>query len=63
MIKATVLSLHEWCVTVIRIMFRCLLFHFQGNGPTTGPEVFYGSKTICKASKKTSTKKLTPEVA
>ena len=61
MIKATVMSLHEWCVTVIRIIFRCFLFHFQGNGP--GPEVFYGPKTICKASKKTSTKKLTPEVA
>lgn len=40
-----------------------LIFHFQGNGPTTGSEVFYGPKTTCKTSKKTSTKKLTPEVA
>ena len=43
--------------------FAFFFFHFQGNGPTTGSEVFYGPKTICKTSKKTSTKKLTPEVA
>ena len=56
------MSLHEWRVTVI-VIFLFLIFHFQGNGPTTGSAVFYGPKTICKTSKKTSTKKLIPEVA
>jgi len=57
------MSLHEWRVTVIVIFCFELIFLFQGNGPTTGSEVFYGPKTICKTSEKTSTKKLTPEVA
>ena len=57
------MSLHEWRVTVIVIFLLSFFFHFQGNGPTTGSEVFYGPKTTCKTSKKTSTKKLTPEVA
>ena len=47
------LSLHEWRVTVI-IIFLLSFFYFQGNGPTTGSEVFYGPKTACKTSEKTS---------
>ena len=47
------LSLHEWRVTVI-IIFLLSFFYFQGNGPTTGSEVFYGPKTTCKTSEKTS---------
>ena len=43
--------------------FCFIIFHFWGNGPTTGSALFYGPKTICKTSKKTSTKKLIPEVA
>ena len=34
--------------------FAFFFFHFQGNGPTTGSEVFYGPKTTCKTSEKTS---------